>query len=252
MSKKSASITAGLVEAIESTWRAIQGNHHDVPEVIVTIGAGSKAMGLVLGHFAANRWVAGQDDQARTIHELFVSGEGLQRGAADVLGTLLHEAAHAAAEARGIKDTSRQGRYHNAKFKAIGEEFGLSLSCDKTIGWSTTSVPAETAARYADQVHTLEGAMIAYRRAEGLAGIFGGLIGGTGGAEGGEGEGDDDKPTKPKNGYSAECGCGRKIRVSASTYEAGLITCGLCGQPFTAPNAEAEGDDDQEVHELAA
>jgi len=133
---KNASITAGLVEAIESTWKAIQKNHHDVPEVVVTIGAGSKAMGLVLGHFAANRWEAGEDEKARTIHELFVSGEGLQRGAADVLGTLLHEAAHAAAETRKIKDTSRQGRYHNAKFKAIGEEFGLSLSCDKTIGWA--------------------------------------------------------------------------------------------------------------------
>lgn len=249
---KSASITAGLVAAIESTWKAIQAHHSDVPDVVVTIGAGSKAMGLVLGHFAANRWITGQNEDAHTIHELFVSGEGLQRSAADVLGTLLHEAAHAAAETRGIKDTSRQGRYHNAKFKAIGEEFGLTLSCDKTIGWSTTSVPAETAEQYADQVHTLEGAMIAYRRAEGLAGIFGGLLGGDNGSEGGEG--DDDKPTKPKNGYSAECGCGRKIRVSASTYEAGPITCGLCGEPFTAPDAEPSdtNDDDPEAHELAA
>ena len=37
------------------------------------------------------------------------------RTPADVLDTLLHEAAHALAAARGIKDTSRQGRYHNKK-----------------------------------------------------------------------------------------------------------------------------------------
>ncbi len=35
------------------------------------------------------------------------------RGAADVLGTLLHETAHALAHVRDIKDTSRQGRWHN-------------------------------------------------------------------------------------------------------------------------------------------
>jgi len=37
--------------------------------------------------------------------EVFVGGEGLARGLADVHGTLLHEAAHALADVRGIKDT---------------------------------------------------------------------------------------------------------------------------------------------------
>ena len=54
-----------------------------------------------------------------------ISGEGLRRTAHDVLGTLLHEAAHALAHARGIKDTSRQGRYHNKHFKTLAEELGL-------------------------------------------------------------------------------------------------------------------------------
>lgn len=51
--------------------------------------------------------------------EVFVGGEGLARGPADVLATLLHEAAHALAHVRGIQDTSRQGRWHNAQFKAL-------------------------------------------------------------------------------------------------------------------------------------
>jgi hypothetical protein len=54
------------------------------------------------------RWTAGE----AVMPEVFVGGEGLIRGAASVLETLLHEAAHALAYVRDIKDTSRQGRYH--------------------------------------------------------------------------------------------------------------------------------------------
>jgi hypothetical protein len=68
--------------------------------------------------------------------EVFVGGEGLARGPADVLGTLLHEAAHALAHVRGIKDTSRQGRWHNARFKALAEEIGIQVTRDASIGWS--------------------------------------------------------------------------------------------------------------------
>ena len=50
--------------------------------------------------------------------------------ASEVLATLLHEAAHALAHARGSKDTSRQGRYHNTKFKNCAEEVGLTVEHD--------------------------------------------------------------------------------------------------------------------------
>ena len=207
-------VTTPLVEAIEAVWTAIQTRHNDVPEVVVTLGSGSAKKGMKLGHFAADRWMRGED----SVHELFVGGEGLQRGAVDVLGTLLHEAAHSAATARGIKDTSRQGRFHNAKFKAIGEEFGLSLEKDPTIGWSVTSVPAPTATSYAAEVAMLETAIVAYR-----------LVDMTGGGR-----------KSSNNGVSAECGCGRKIRVSKSTYEDGPILCGKCGTEFTG---EIEDED---------
>ena len=73
--------------------------------------------------------------------EVFVGGEGLVRGAADVLGTLLHEAAHALAHVRDIKDTSRQGRWHNARFKALAEEVGIEVAKDPRSGWSPTTLP---------------------------------------------------------------------------------------------------------------
>ena len=75
------------------------------------------------GHHAPGRWNAAGEQYA----EIMISGEGLRRAPADVLGTLLHEAAHALAHARGIKDTSRQGRYHNKHFKAHAEQLGLTV-----------------------------------------------------------------------------------------------------------------------------
>jgi hypothetical protein len=43
-----------------------------------------------------------------------------------VLDTELHEAAHGLAAARGIQDTSRQGRYRNARYRGLAEELGLA------------------------------------------------------------------------------------------------------------------------------
>lgn len=77
----------------------------------------------MLGHFAPLRWSRGQDQ----VHELFVGGEGLARGAAGVLATPLHEAAHGIASTRGIQHTSRQGRYHNARSQAIAREVGIEV-----------------------------------------------------------------------------------------------------------------------------
>ena len=205
-------ITVPLVAAIEEAWAAIQARHEDVPEVVVTLASGNGRGGMAYGHFAASRWARGD----ALVHELLVGGEGLQRGGRAVLGTLMHEAAHAAAEARGIKDTSRQGRFHNTRFKAIGEEFGLTLTKDPSIGWSITDVPDETAASYRAVIDALDAAIVAYRLTD---------IAGAG-------------KTKTNNGVVAVCECGRKLRVSRSTFEVGPIVCGVC-------NAEFEAEDDE-------
>ncbi|GAB2443794.1 hypothetical protein GCM10027262_62080 [Nocardia tengchongensis] len=44
------------------------------------------------------------------------------------------------------------------------------------------------------------------------------------------------------NGVVAECDCHRKIRLSRSVYEAGLIACGVCGSPFLADNVTVRAD----------
>ncbi len=79
-----------LVACLERTWHAIRQRHPDVPDAVLVVASGSDGKRLNLGHFAAHRWqVAGADR-----HEVLVGGEGLHRGPVDVLGTLLHEAAH--------------------------------------------------------------------------------------------------------------------------------------------------------------
>ena len=69
-----------------------------------------------------------------------ISGEALRLTPAEVLAVILHEAAHALAHARGIKDTSRQGRYHNKQFKTCAEELGLTVEHDQRNGWSASTI----------------------------------------------------------------------------------------------------------------
>jgi hypothetical protein len=70
-----------------------------------------------------------------------------------------HEAAHALADRRGVKDTSRQGRYHTRRFKALAEALGLSVEHHPTLGWSPTTLPDRTAGQYSDVLGAMERAL---------------------------------------------------------------------------------------------
>lgn len=219
-----------VVEALEQVWLAIQRRHPDVPAVVVTLGAGSvgvPAGQLRLGHFAAQRWASPGDPAG--LSELFVGGEGLAAGAEGVLATLLHEAAHGVADVRGIQDTSRQGRYHNSRYRELGTELGLTITKTDPIGWSGTALGPLTAAEYADELVELSRALVSYRYSEHQL---------PAGPDAGEGPdaGDDAGAAgaKPKNGLVLKCRCPRKIRTSATAAAAGPILCGVCRAEFTA------------------
>jgi hypothetical protein len=201
------SVTGRLVEAFATTWSAIQKRHPDVPPVVITMASSTTGgpMRGKHGHFGFDRW---QQDETK-VSELFVSGEGLQRGAVPVLGTLIHEATHGVAKIRGVQDTSRQGRYHNKQFKALGEELGLELARDASLGWSTTTVPAVTQQAYSRQLAIIEPALVAYRLAERM-------------------------PTERKstNLLVAMCQCPRKIRVARGTLDEAPIVCAKCKKVF--------------------
>ena len=208
-----AGAASALVASLERTWQAIAGRHPDLPAAVIVVAAGSgrRRNELKLGHFAAGRWdVAGKANP-----EVLVGGEGLRRGAHDVLGTLLHEAAHGLAHVRSIKDTSRGGRYHNRRYQQLADELGLEVRQDGPLGWSATGVTPATSASYGDVLEDLAAALVLWRRAEAA----------------------DGNGARSRNPLPCRCRCGRRIRVSARTLEEAPITCGRCRQAFTPIDA---------------
>jgi hypothetical protein len=195
-----------LVAALEHTWQTIRSRHPDVPDAVLVVASGAEGKRLNLGHFAPHRWQVNGADR----HEVLVGGEGLHRGPLEVLGTLLHEAAHGLGQARGVQDTSRQGRYHNRRYATLARELGLEVTNLKPIGWSATTVPDTTAAAYAGPLEDLAAALVLWRRQEHRIG----------------------PGPRSRNLLAATCGCGRRIRVAKTTLAEAPILCSLCAQPF--------------------
>lgn len=120
------------------------------------LGTGVERGRLVkLGHWWEGRWLA--DGNLRG--EVLLAGEALHLKPEDVFEVLLHEAAHGINAARNVKDTSRGGRYHNARFKKTAVEVGLTVEQMNPYGFAKTSVPPETAARYSTEIDELAAAM---------------------------------------------------------------------------------------------
>jgi len=201
-----------MVAALERAWAGIARRHPEVPgRVAFALGSGTagRVGSWRKGHYAAGRW---QDRSDATVaHEVFVAGELLGHDARDVLATLLHEAGHALAHERKLQDTSRGGRYHNTRFRALAAELGLEVARDNSIGWSLTTLPDATAARYRRELTALTAALTTARRAE----------------PSGHG-----RRTNNNNGLALVCGCGRRVRASATVVEQGPIVCGLCLRAF--------------------
>jgi hypothetical protein len=196
-----------LLAVLEDTWTAIRRNHSEVPPVVIIIASGTDSRQPKWGHYASGRWYASNVKHA----EVMISGEGLARTAREVLGTLLHEAAHALAAARGITGTSRQGRYHNKKYAVLAAELGLDVAETPGFGWTITTVPDATASRYATQLSALKDAMTLWRNTEHVPAAAKG---------------------RSTNLIAAQCSCGRKIRVAASTLDEAPILCQACDGYF--------------------
>jgi len=195
-----------LVAALEHAWQTIRTRHPDVPDAVLVVASGSEGKRLNLGHFAPHRWQVNGADR----HEVLIGGEGLHRGPLEVLGTLLHEAAHGLANTRQVKDTSRQGRWHNRRFAALAGEPGLQVDADPKTGWSQTSLTDQLAGRYAPQLIGLDAALGLWRHTErqlGPAGVSHNLL-------------------------ACSCACGRKLRVAKATLEQAPIICGACQERF--------------------
>lgn len=222
---------AGLVAALEAVWADVQANVPDLPNVVMITGSGRLGRTARWGHYWGARWRESRCEDPKAHPELFIAGERLATGAALTLQTILHEAAHALAEVRGIKDTSRGGQYHNGAFLRLAEELGLTYpeESPSLIGYSGVVLAEGTADRYAATIAALDEAItVALPEFEGLE---------AGGREGG-GDKAPVAPRPPKAGGRSNdrliCSCPtpRIIRASRTVAEEAPILCGLCRDEF--------------------
>lgn len=226
-----------IIAALEDTWREIQTRHPEVPNVVMITGAAAQRGGDAWGYHWAGRW-AHAEAEGRTA-ELFIAGETLAQGPRWVLGVLLHEATHALATARGIKDTSDSGRYHNRRFAALAAELGLTPPAKpaKRAGMSGATLGDETAATYADVLDELEAGIVAYR-ADPLAAL----------SDEEDSEDRDEGTTGEKRGGQrppAECGCEppRRLRLTRKQLDDGPVICGICEEKFAFVDEDPDDPD---------
>lgn len=220
--------TLPILNAVNEFWREIQANNPGTPNVNIVLQSSTRAH----GHFAPDSY------EGSANHELMLSTVSLalatNSGAViKTVSTLLHEAAHAYSHANGIKDTSRNGRWHNKEFARVAERFGCEVQSNKQIGHVTDGITAHTRALYAQQIDNLMSAVTVYRRTAsidfgGLAGLFGNLPGGI-----------DPFARKPRKAYGSAtltiiCECpDSSHRIPATLYASSTIHCDDCDSDYT-------------------
>jgi len=226
-----------LTAALESAYALVQREFSELPEVVMITGSGLSGYGLTWGHFAPERWRDALASGRRP--EMFIGGERLATGAVLTMQTLLHECAHVLAFVRGIKDTSRQHRYHNREFVAIAQSLGLDYvpeTPDSSIGFSAVTLTAEGKRRWSGAIDGLHRA-ITLTMDNPLAGLLG-LLGGSPGGAGGHGVSvRRPKGTGGSSYVKLTCSDGFIIRASRATVAATTFTCGTCGEEMTPADA---------------
>lgn len=233
---------SAVVKLLEEVWDRIRENHPELPAVVIVTGTGLIGSNK-WGHFRADGWKVREEGAAVSarMHEMFMAGETLAKGARQVLQTMLHEGAHTLARVRDLKDTSRQGRWHNQTFRTLAEEMGLehkATTANAQHGFSFVTLTEVTEAEYADLLDELDREI---RLVVDLPWFVQGTE--TDGEKGGEPEGGEfigkgrkAKATTPQSGnLKATCGCAEPniIRTSRKVLDLGVIRCDECEELFT-------------------
>jgi len=112
-----------VADALGGLWDAVRDRHSEIPDVVAVLGDTEQRRGeaRAWGHHVYTLQ-AGADTVAElVIHPVDVA----ESSPLTVLEFLLHEGTHGLAEARGIKDRSNRGRYHNKAFVKLAVEVGL-------------------------------------------------------------------------------------------------------------------------------
>lgn len=123
---------------LEDAYKILNREYFDssLPEAAITIQSSPKTFGYIT---VQRMWKDGDE----CYHEINISAEHLNRPPEKVLATLVHEMVHLYSMCNGISDTSKNGYYHNKRFKIEAEKRGLLISYRKYIGYSITE-PADS------------------------------------------------------------------------------------------------------------
>ena len=200
--------TSPILSAVDSFYSALKKKHPELPEIVFVVGSSGRSKNAQThGHFAAQSWEGG-------LHEIFLSGESLGRGAVETIGTIAHEAAHALAFTRGVRDCSNQGRFHNGRFKAIAEEIGIEVEkrdTDPSRGFSYTTVPEAFVTKYKRYVDALDKALTTYR-VQPLMSVA--------------------PKTRTKTKMVVDCSCELPFTISRRVFDERNLVCNDCFEPL--------------------
>lgn len=205
--------TSRAAGQLEKMFRALNTDLFggEVEEPIITIQSTPGAYGHVT---IAKTWKRKDDWR----HELNISADWLRRPIEEVTATMIHEMTHLINMQRNIQDCSRNGTYHNQKFREEAEKHLIKVEKHEKYGWTITS-PTDELLEYIMEKGWGEIEI-------GLNPLYG-LLGGSGST----GTGDTQKPTteKPKapGSNSRKHVCPKCKAIARTTKDIKLI-CGTC------------------------
>lgn len=154
-----------------------------------------------LGHITIGKiWEQGEGAN----FELNLGAGTLKRPIEEICATLLHEMTHQYNIVNNVQDTSRNGTYHNQKFKEEAEKHGIIIEKIPVYGWTKTT-PSDELLEFCINENLEE---IQIQRREGL------FLRPTAGAK------NKDKGEEPTTG---------KVKTSTRKYQ-----CPKCGNSFRA------------------
>ncbi len=87
-----------------------------------------------------------KEESNNGFYEINICAEYLARPFTEICETLFHEMVHLYNLQIDVKDTSRNGWYHNKKFMIEAEKRGLNVEKDTKYGWAKTSLNPEAQA----------------------------------------------------------------------------------------------------------
>src|SRR5262245_28512958 len=159
--KRQTAVTPQMVAAIADAYDALRSEYPELPNALVTVENPPPATSRKVAWWApeeivtraggySGRIVFSYPRQGRSVPNV------LHRGGEAVFGTLVHEAAHALATARSIKDTSRGGQYHNGSYRDLAAELGLEVERNDHRGWAVTKPTRLLLTRYRPHIRAIQ------------------------------------------------------------------------------------------------